>query len=267
MQNARGQPLKLATEISSRLAFSFQPDIDEFTLSRWRYSMEDLRAKGSLDSEDYTALSKIYFVQGRYAEFESLLVEGVDKWKSLSLVSDLMIGSLMLSTNGKHKAPPSAILKNWFDHPLNDKCVPLNLTALVDEVEVAGRDFKLVKSTTVAVALMYDGVSKLKMGPLVSDVATAILEGYDFFFGEVLLDDYSTRIASDFLAPDHVDYLKDILSDSGYVSLQEHLRNVMQLSPEEEAADALLVREAAATYAEHGLDSFVSHHELSESNG
>ena len=117
------EPAKIAEEVMFRVWFAKTPEVDEFTLERYRFSLEKMKSDNpaGFDEKDYVALGHLYYNKGNFEKFKEILNEGIARLNSLLILNSLILGRIAsVLHRDLEKNQIFEAIRDWFNHPLNE---------------------------------------------------------------------------------------------------------------------------------------------------
>ncbi|MDI7166707.1 hypothetical protein QMN02_16825, partial [Leptospira santarosai] len=92
--HSTAKALRLSEEALSRLYYSAEPTVDNFNLLRYKKTFESMLSNGTANEQDVAALGMVYYNLNDKSNFDKLLLEYIDKFNSIFLLSTYVMGKL-----------------------------------------------------------------------------------------------------------------------------------------------------------------------------
>ncbi|MBM2890003.1 hypothetical protein I4Q48_16365, partial [Leptospira interrogans] len=124
---------RLSEEALSRLLYSNEPTVDNFSLLRYKKVFKSLIADGKADEDDVASLGMVYYNLNDVSNFDKLLLEYIDKFNSIFLLSIYVMGKLNYAWHVKSEKLANDNILYWFNHKLNSEQLPLEFQLYINE--------------------------------------------------------------------------------------------------------------------------------------
>lgn len=217
----RSRPVRLSTEINDRLSYATDSLIDTFSLKRYQYELESLHEEGKLEIEDFIALGQVYFHEKQYDKFLSIAEEGLQKYKDFSILSNYIMGKMMIHDQNLYHLESFDLYKEWFNNQYNPDNQPLSFQFSHDFWPFLEKKYRFVKELVGNITIGYDRICRIEVGPLV------IAEAYDHFaqegcdFFNLAFGIFIERLILETISNEEEEYFKDILGEANYMEIAE----------------------------------------------
>ena len=140
--------------------------VDEFTLTRYLYSLEKRIASGIFNTEDVIALGKVYFNLGRFDDFLTSTRKYSEILGNIEIYLNNIIGRLALSESGKTKESIKSIFVEWFNSDINQDKKPILFHKSLYDIKLAGYRIETREYPEFEIKVFPDFFISMKSGPI-----------------------------------------------------------------------------------------------------
>ncbi len=219
-------PVEIADEILQVLKYTGKTELDEFSLKRYIHKLLEIKSRQILNPKEYVALGLLFFSEGKYDEFQTILREGMEAYeKDLFVSSHYHIGMFSIVQFGLVDIQFD-LYDEWFHHPSNLHKEPLSFLSSASSAHLGSTEYRFIKDMRINLSFLANRTIDLKMGPRKKNVGYDDMKAIKFDFPSVMLVDFINRWACNGVNEAEVHYIHDILGDVEFRKIEKLVKAV-----------------------------------------
>jgi len=215
-------PKTIAEEVSNRLSYKLETDIDHFTLKNYQYKLQKLYNEEKATDDEYEALAKVYFNLKKYDKYVELLIEGIERFKAKRLLHSYTMGRMMLFGLANRSFD---LMSEWFNHELNPNKESFDFVFVSSKASYLGHEFHYQKEVRGSILIDASLVCFLEFGPfrVTQDYRVFDSEGFDF--SSYIIMRFAEYLQTGALTDEQLKFFIDILGKNVFDKIKRLSRD------------------------------------------